>query len=125
MSTLNLVTIVCNWIKKDPLLKKHIHYDPEDLGDETYGAFLCPCSKKKQVRFAIAFISNNVDCDTTTWSWSKRKSLDGKKFPGSRLPDIIHAPGDPQFFKKLKRSLVIAHNSLGHYSGCVLKVPRA
>lgn len=118
----NLVTLVNAFIEGDPLLKKHVTYEHEDLVYN--GALLGACFPKDKVQYAIGSVLIRDD-DTAApavyvWRWKPfktNKSGAQKHFSRGHSEHVLF-PGDPQFFEKLKIELFRAHDSLSDYHGC-------
>jgi hypothetical protein len=108
----SLVDIVTEWIKRDPLLSKHIHFEKGDRvpGD---GLYLGGCDDEDGISYAIGYIAGgNGLYDTITWNW---QFLDRSS---DHVSQVSYQPGDPHFFEYLKIGLINGHNSLAEKTKC-------
>lgn len=118
---INLVTIINKWLKQDPLLKKHINFEPE--GPSGSGELLGTCYPKNRVQYAIGYVLTAEKGPLVyVWRWKpfwpgKRKAGE-VQFSRGAHEEVILYPGDPQFFEKLKVELLRAHDSLSPYHKC-------
>lgn len=111
-SAVSLVQIVTDWIERDPLLSKHVHFNMDDMvpGD---GLYLGACDDLDGISYAIGYIAGTKSLyDTITWCWKFGNRTSG------HVDQEVHLPGNPQFFESLKLGLINGHNSLSGKTKC-------
>ena len=116
----NLVSIVHDFIMGDPLLKKHINFEPDFKG---HAEVIGTCYPKRKVQYAIGVVGQQDDIKAVVWvwHWTPTYSKEGElHFSRGMGPELTLHPGDPQFFEKLKAGLIKGHNSLALYHKCAM-----
>ena len=113
MQEIDLLTIVKDWHKGDPLLRRHLSISERE-GHWLY--FTSRCNNR--TGYAVGFIGITEGPfginGTELYTWN----LSTVKVPMHRKFLMTLNVGDPNYFEKLRAGLITGHNSLSGFTEC-------
>lgn len=113
--TLDFHSIVHRWYLEElGPLHSHIGYfrDVVKPNETFYFDTVCDATGIGEPRYVLAWCYNSTR-SVRILNWTTQDAI-VKRSPNTAPLNA----GDPQFFEKLKTSLITAHNALGEHTGC-------